>query len=218
MSRASSAAAPRAIHSGACGRRAATNAPSTANATYTTVRFVYCQLSSGEIDHNVVTPNQTASPARSVRKTAASVPSGGASTNAIAARTSAPAPIHTSEESVVPRAKKNAANERAPAPAARTAPARTAQDASIASRSRRPVHKRFTWAKPREHRRWRDLPEGFAHGRLSRPRTEHGRQDVDETRHREDGPRASRDGVRPRRRACRLGSAGRHSAGDERLL
>src|SRR5436305_11250734 len=146
-SSASNSAEPRTSVSAGRRRSAAAKAPSSANAAYTSVRFVYCHESSGETDQSVVAPTQIASANRAARNAAPATSSLGAGrtparTEAAATATarSASAPIQTSGESAVPRAKKNAANTSAPPAAATTAPevarrstrARTGGDASIA--------------------------------------------------------------------------------------
>ena len=69
-SSASTTDAPSAIDS--AGRRscAATSAPSSANAAYTSVRFVYCHEASGDSDQMVVSPTHTASEKSAARKAA----------------------------------------------------------------------------------------------------------------------------------------------------
>src|SRR5581483_3142004 len=137
-STASRAANPRASVSAGRRRSAAANAR---------VRFVYCHESSGETDQIVVAPAQMPSANNATRKQAPAASSCGAGSApariaaaATATARSANPPIHTSEESAVPRARKNAANASAPPVEAATAPgvarrstrARTGDDASIA--------------------------------------------------------------------------------------
>src|SRR5579864_2221338 len=147
MRSASRTAAPRAIHSAGLRSCAAASAPSSANAAYTSVRFVYCHESSGDADQRVVKPTQTASEKSATRNAApaeSSIGAGSAPTSAAAAATaasrSATPPSQTSEDSVAPRAKNNVANANAAADIARTAPAvaRTGADASIVKTPRPP--------------------------------------------------------------------------------
>src|SRR5262249_13952171 len=126
----------------------------------------------------------TVSPASAVMRTIASRGSGGATVSANAAASSAKPPIQTSGPSAVPRAKNNAANERAPAAPATAAPpaagrssrARTGADASIAKpppdgRSQ-PVYTGQTARTPPSE----TLPKGVAaDASLACPPSEHGR-------------------------------------------